>query len=208
MNMEKKELHISISRSNSKMGNVSSISLPPVKTCAKGCPCSKEGCYALKLCKLRKTVREAYNRNLDILTNNPEQFYRELEGTIKSVTYFRLHVSGDFVNEVYLNRVIEIVKRNPHCQVLAFTKRYDMVNEWISKNGELPSNFHLLFSAWRNYEMKNPNNLPEAHVLFRNGETTAKSGAMFCSGNCFECFTETSGCISLKKGEQVIFRQH
>lgn len=37
------------------------------------------------------------------------------------------------------------------------------------------------------YLMNNPHRLPEVHVMLRNGVTSAKDGAIYCSGNCFEC---------------------
>lgn len=56
--------------------------------------------------------------------------------------------------------------------------------------------------------MENPYNLPEAHVFFKDGTTTAKDGARYCSGNCYECAAANTNCWSLKKGEQIIFKEH
>ena len=42
----------------------------------------------------------------------------------------------------------------------------------------------FVFSAWPGVEMLNPHNLPEAHVRFRDGTTTAKPDAKLCNGNC------------------------
>ena len=56
--------------------------------------------------------------------------------------------------------------------------------------------------------MKNPHNLPEAHVLFKDGYTTAKDGAKYCSMNCYDCAIEGRNCWSLKKHEQILFREH
>ena len=56
--------------------------------------------------------------------------------------------------------------------------------------------------------MKNPHNLPEAHVFFKDGTTTAKDGARYCSGNCYECAVANANCWSLKEGEQIIFKEH
>ena len=58
------------------------------------------------------------------------------------------------------------------------------------------------------YLMNNPHRLPEVHVMLRNGVTSAKDGAIYCSGNCFECATTNTGCWSMKKGQQVIFKEH
>lgn len=52
---------VSISKGNSKMGAVQSVSLPAVVTC-RACDCQKK-CYARKLEKIRRTVAQAYKNN-------------------------------------------------------------------------------------------------------------------------------------------------
>lgn len=202
------DLHVSISRGNSKMGAIPSVSLPPIKSCSpEACKCCGKKCYVRKLIALRKTVREAYERNLSILLNNPEQYWREVEGAIKMTTHFRFGVSGDIYNEEYLRHMVDIAHRNSHCEILCFTKQYDICNEYLNTH-EIPKNLHLIYSAWKGLEMKNPHNMPEAHVLFRDGTTTAKDGAKYCSGNCAECCVNNKGCWVLKKGEQILFAEH
>ena len=84
--------NIKISPGNSKMGAIPSVSLPAIKTC-RDCKC-KEKCYAAKLERLRPTVRNAYQHNLEVLQSNPETFWREVEATVMLNRYFRFHVSG------------------------------------------------------------------------------------------------------------------
>ena len=74
--------NIKISPGNSKMGAIPSVSLPAIKTC-RDCKC-KEKCYAAKLERLRPTVRNAYQHNLEVLQSNPETFWREVEATVTS----------------------------------------------------------------------------------------------------------------------------
>ena len=62
-------MNIKISSGNSKMGKISSISLPAVLTCRDGCLCKKK-CYSLKLEKLRPSVKNAYYKNYYILKEN------------------------------------------------------------------------------------------------------------------------------------------
>ena len=52
-------MNVKISKGNSKLGAIPSVSLPAGKTCRNDCECSNK-CYAKKLERLRKTVREAY----------------------------------------------------------------------------------------------------------------------------------------------------
>lgn len=205
--------NVSISKSNIKMGNISSVSLPPLKTCsADACKtCAKEKCYALKIYKLRKTVREAYDRNLRILQNEPEQYWREVEAAIMLTTTFRFHVSGDIYNLDYLKHMVELANKYPHCEMIAFTKKFDICNEWLATNGFcFPRNLHVIYSAWRGLKINNPFDMPECHIIYKNGETTASEHktSFLCSGNCYECFVEHKHCFNLRKGEQVLIKEH
>jgi len=219
---------LSISKGNSKLGSIQSISLPSGLTCRE-CKCQSK-CYARKIARLRPTVAKAYQHNYEILQSNPEVYWREVEAAIMLSRYFRFHVSGDIPNVNYLIKMVEIAKRNPHCEILCFTKKYEIVNDyiidsyiasidgtsihpqlynmWMIAERIIPKNIHIIFSAWVDLEMVNPFSLPEAHVRYRDGSTTARDGAKECGGNCTECATTDDGCWILKHGEQVIFDEH
>lgn len=203
------DLHISISRGNSKMGAIPSLSLPPVKTCSPRAVavCGRK-CYVRRYVARRKSVREAYDRNLYLLQNDPDKFWREVNGAVAMTTHFRLGVSGDIPNLDYLVHMAEIAEKNTHCQILCFTKQYDIVNAYVTTHCNLPENLHIIFSAWKGLEMNNPFHFPEAHVFFKDGTTTAKDGARYCSGNCYDCAMTDSNCWSLKNDEQIIFKEH
>jgi hypothetical protein len=207
--LDTQELHVSISHGNSKMGAVPSVSLPPVKTCSPEAVkfCGRK-CYVRRYVGRRKTVRDAYERNLYLLQNDPEKFWREVNGAIAMTTHFRFGVSGDIPDMVYLLKMFAAAQHNPHCQILCFTKQYKIVNTHLSRFLTLPDNLHIIFSAWKGLPMENPYNLPEAHVFYKDGTTTAKDGARYCSGNCYECAMAEANCWSLKKGEQIIFKEH
>ena len=86
-------LKVSISQRNSKMGNISSISLPPIITCSKeACKFCGKKCYAKKICRLRKSVRDAYQRNLDIFLSNPDSYWAQVNGYVAGVRFFRFSV--------------------------------------------------------------------------------------------------------------------
>ena len=197
---------LSISKGNSKMGSIQSISLPSVVTC-RSCDCQKK-CYARKLERLRPSVAKAYQHNLDVLQSDPDTYWREVEASIMMSRFFRFHVSGDIPDLNYLEHMVDISDRNKHCQILCFTKKYEIVNGFIESGGEIPVNLHIIFSAWVGLNMVNPFSFPEAHVRYRDGSTTAKDSAVECGGNCTECATTDGGCWILKNGEQVIFDEH
>ena len=197
---------VKISKGNSKLGAIPSVSLPSIKTC-RNCAC-QEKCYAQKLERLRPSVRSAYQHNLEVWMKDPETYWREVEASIMMSRFFRFHVSGDIPSFKYLINMVEIARRQPHCEILCFTKKYNLVNELIEQGGELPGNLHMIFSGWVGLEMANPFSLPEAHVRYRDGSTTAREDAIECSGNCTECALTEGGCWSLQKGQQVIFNEH
>lgn len=198
---------VSISKGNKKLGSIQSVSLPSGETC-RPCACN-DICYARKMERLRPSVKAAYENNLNILRAEPEVYWREVEAAIMLSRYFRFHVSGDIPDADYLCRMVEIMRRNRHCQALCFTKKYELVNEYLDAvQTGFPDNLHILLSAWRGLEMDNPHNLPEAHILYRDGTTTANPDAKKCSGNCTECAITDDGCWVLGTGEQVVFREH
>lgn len=201
-------MNVKISKGNSKMGSIPSVSLPAGLTCRHDCECCKK-CYAMKLERLRKSVREAYRNNYDLLQSDSDTYWREVEASIMMSRFFRFHVSGDIPNSEYFQKMVFIADRNQHCNILCFTKKYDIVNKYLRSHGEMiPENLHVIFSGWRNLEMINPFQLPEAHVIYRDGSTTARADAKLCGGNCTECAITDSGCWELKRGEQIAFNEH
>ena len=198
--------HVSISNGNIKMGAIPSVSLPSIVTCRQ-CECNQK-CYAAKLERLRPSVRKAYANNLALLREEPDTYWREVEAAIMMSRFFRFHVSGDIPDMSYLVRMVGVASRQPHCQILCFTKKFELVNELLDSGAVLPANLHIIFSGWHGLAMQNPHNLPEAHVRFRDGTTTARPNALPCSGNCTECAKTDGGCWTLKNGDQVVFREH
>lgn len=198
-------MKIRISPGNTKMGPIPSISLPAIKTC-RACACHDK-CYAHKLEKLRPSVRKAYESNLNLYTRDPDTYWREAEAAIMMNRYFRFHVSGDIPDYDYLLHMISIASRVPTCEILCFTKRYEFVNRALEAL-TLPANLHIIFSGWKGLPMDNPFHLPEAHVRYRDGTTTACETAVLCNGNCSECAITNNGCWTLKHGEQIVFNEH
>lgn len=200
-------MNVKISQGNSKLGSIPSISLPAGITCRNDCEC-KNKCYAMKIERLRPVVRQAYQSNFELLNSSPEIYWREIEASIMMSRFFRFHVSGDIPDNTYFEHMVNIARDNAHCEILCFTKKYDIVNNHINIIGRLPKNLHIIFSGWHDIEMVNPHNLPEAHVRYRDGSTTAREDAKQCGGNCTECAITCEGCWTLKNGEQVVFAEH
>lgn len=196
---------VSISAGNTKMGAIPSVSLPPVITCAAGCKCAAK-CYAAKLCRLRPTVRAAYQRNLDILMEDPVDYWRQVRAAAANARYFRFHVSGDIPDLGYFLEMRFTAITNPGTQFLAFTKQYAIVNSMLAMGFSIPENLNLIFSAWPGMPMDNPHRLPVAHVIFRGQQPDP--AWKICGGNCAECACQGIGCWELKRGENIAFYEH
>ena len=198
-------MKLSISKGNSKMGAIPSVSLPPIKTCPAGVPCAVK-CYAAKLCRIYPTVKKAYENNYQLLINNELDYWYQLQQAAKTTKYFRFHVSGDIVNYSYFNWMVTTAEMIPDTTFLAFTKQYDIVNNYIDLFGSLPDNLKIIFSEWGNQKPYNPHNLPTAAVIFKN--TVPAENWKICGGNCSDCACRGVGCWELKKGETIAFYEH
>lgn len=199
---------IHISNGNVKMGDVPSISTLPFLTCPGCCKttCGKN-CYAAKIANLRPSVLKSYASNTALMMLNPASFWEQINGALKAFRFFRFHVSGDIINYEYFAHMVQIARNNPHCEILAFTKRFDAVNGWISENGELPENLHILFSGWNNLIPDNPYKLPETNVIMPDMDEIP-DGWKMCGGNCFSCACRGVGCWQAKNGETIAFKLH
>ena len=197
---------ISISPGNNKMGLIPSVSLPPVKTCTNCKHCAKK-CYAAKLARLRPTVRNAWERNLDILNSDPASYWTQVRGAAATTRFFRFHVAGDITGPAYFAEMVKTAEQLPRTEFLVFTKNYPVVNSYLDAGNVIPENLHVIFSAWGDDLIpENPHKLPESNVIFK-GEKPRENWKI-CGGNCAECACAGLGCWTVKNGETVAFYEH
>lgn len=199
-------LKLSVSNANSKMGNVKSISMPRVITCAPDVPCAKT-CYVGHF-DWRRTVRDAYENNLNLWLTDPDSFEQQAIAAAYGSFYFRWHVSGDIISQDYLAMMCRVARKLPHTHFLAFTKQYGIVNGYLDAKKKIPKNLHILFSEWPGYNMDNTYNLPVAYVSFKNGICDAPADTNECGGHCEDCAYAGKNCWVLKKGQSVVLREH
>ena len=196
---------ISISRSNSKMGNIPSVSLPPIVTCKNCGSCAKK-CYAAKLCRIYPSVKKAYENNLEVLKDDREMYFLQVMAAAGLSRYFRWHVSGDIVDIDYLDRMCKVARHCKNTKFLAFTKNYEDVNEYFNSHKK-PANLKIIFSIpFDGAKIDNPHTLPTAAVILKGNEPAPNY--KICGGNCSECASCGIGCWELKKGETIAFYEH
>lgn len=200
-------LQVSISDRNNKMGAVASVSLLPYFSCHARCQKSCGGkCYAAKLANLRKSVRNAYARNTALAIYKPQEYWRQVRAAAAAFKYFRFHVSGDILNARYFAEMVKTAQELPGTEFLAFTKKYEIVNEWIDEHGALPKNLRILFSGWSNLTPDNPHGLPETTVYKHDGDFNPVWKS--CGGNCFNCACSGLGCWNAVAGDIIAFKEH
>ena len=197
---------VRISKENTKMGDVSSVSMLPFLTCPACCKgtCGIK-CYAAKLANLRPNVLKAYAINTVLANLYPKEYWEGVNEAIAEADYFRFHVSGDILNREYFNNMLAAAYDNTKTELLAFTKRYSVVNEHLD-HGTLPHHMHILYSGWTNLKPDNPHNLPETNVIERGA--TPPAHWKICGGNCFNCAKAGTGCWAAKPGDVIAFNIH
>ncbi len=193
-----------ISKGNSKLGSVPNINVPAITTCRHDAPCKKE-CYACKGTFNYKNVKNRYAENLAVFLESPEKAELDLLSQLPYMGFIRLHTSGDFVNMDYLKMIVRICDKLPNVKFMAFTKKYELINEYIELYGELPENLKIIFSLWDGFACDNPHNFPTSAVQLKLGNIDPLPANSFdCPGRCDQCFK----CWMLEKGENVLFQQH
>lgn len=197
-----------ISLSNSKLGSIPSINLPPVVTCRPDAPC-KSTCYACNGRFRFKNVKQTLESNFEEWKSDPRKYMQSVIDACTNVRFFRWHSAGDIPDEFYLSMMYTIARMLKEVRFLAFTKKYDLVNSYISRFGK-PDNLSIVLSAWGNMVPENPYNLPVAYVLLKSGEGEDRipARAVLCSGSCNECIKDEMNCWKLKPGMAVVFKQH
>ena len=194
-----------VSNTNSKLGGqIYSINLPPVVTCRSDAPCFK-GCYACKGNWLFPNVKNSLNQNLEAYKGNPDLFFESIAAQTALVRFCRWHSSGDIVDMQYFEGMCKVARKNKETHYLCFTKKHEIINEFLSKGKRIPKNLSIVFSAWSNWIPENPYDLPMTYVYGKefNNELIPKD-AIPCGGKCENC----QACWTLKKGQHVYFLKH
>ena len=186
------------------MGEVGSFSTLPIVTCDKNAPCYKE-CYAQRMCKFRKSVHDAWEVNTEMVKEG--RFQEIWSDVVEYVRFrhakmFRWFVGGDIWVPEMLDTMISVAEECPETEFMAFTKCYDVVDEFRT---EIPSNLHIVLSVWNDYR-------PSEELMKRFPVCYYDDGsrddipvhARVCLGGCESC----QECWRMKAGEAVRIIKH
>ena len=197
-------LHISFV---SKLGKaIPTINLPAGVTCRPDAPCLDK-CYARKGNFRFRTVKKVLAENLRYWQEDPAGFESDIRTYARMYRYIRWHSSGDIPDMEYLKMMCRVAAYNPHTEFLCFTKKFEMINKYLDNN-ILPTNLHIVLSAWGNFIPENNHSLPLAMVKFRNEESDIPDTAIACPGFCETCCREGGSCWELTSGQAVYFDEH
>jgi hypothetical protein len=157
-------------------------------------------------------VRSAYENNLGMYWDEPVEYFKQIENVARLERFFRWHVSGDIPSIDYLWRMVRVARHCEHTQFICFTKKYEIVNQFIFEGGVIPSNLVIIFSVWEGLSMSNPYDLPTAIVITKEYEQELgglENDHHICCGNCATCATSgVFGCWWLQSGEYVYLVEH
>lgn len=206
----KTNLGINISLTNSKLGDkIPSLNLPPLVTCRADAPCRKE-CYALRGHWLYTNVKESLKNNLNLYLKNKNKFFDDIIELLNNsdiiFRFFRWFSAGDIVDEKFFEGIVKVAKKCKSTNFLCFTKKFDIVNNYLASGKKLPKNLNVVFSGWdKNFKIDNPYNLPCTYVYFK--DTTKNDIPEYsipCVGSCEKC----KSCWTLQKFQSVFFHKH
>lgn len=207
--------HVHISRSVSKLGaDIPSVNLPAGETCRSDAPCLAK-CYARHGRFLFSRNKALLERNMRIWQEDPKGFERDVMIAAYCAKFFRWHSSGDIPDRNYLEMMVHIAEVLPDTKFLCFTKKYEMINDFLNDR-QLPPNLSIVLSAWGQWQPANPHQLPTSHIRFKNLDSYLPNDAMECSGYCGECVANHEcNCWTLPRGlnenghvSSVVFNEH
>lgn len=211
----KDDFRISISDGNMKTGKIPAFSTLPGVTCSpESCAhCLKEGCYAVKSAFQHgykpetNTTLNGWSHNTAAALDHVPQLEQALNRFFDSVAaprFFRVHVSGDFVNLAYAEMWFRIIETHPGTRFLFFSKQWDIMRAlpWLT----LP-NLEPVLSGWTGCRVQD--DLIDAGFRVAwcddGDEDRIPADAIECPGNCESC----GMCWNLRKiGRDTKFHKH
>ena len=187
-----------LKKGNIKIANTTAIfSLPAVDTCGRHC----KGCYAYIAQKRFKNVAKGRNNRWEY--SKTDKFVEKICEELKSLNprFVRIHESGDFYSQEYLDKWVEIARKNPSIVFYAYTKQD-----------------HLDFSKAKETEnlVIHKSILPDGSLNFDKPEVLEKKiqkfGGFICPlshDRTKKCGEECTWCMEkVNEGTPIYFERH
>lgn len=167
-----------LSNGNPKVGKIPTFNIPSKLTCI-GCTaeCLKH-CYAKKA--EQRWTQVMPSRMANWAATESDWFVTEMVAEIsrRKSEYIRIHESGDFYSQAYLNKWIQIATAIPTKKFLAFTKSYQL------DFSQVPKNLKLIYSV-----------MPDTKFMAAGIKSRAYAGDCKTGGErVLECFGKCDVC--------------
>jgi len=105
-------------------------------------------CYARSGTYNFSNVKARHLANLEYVLDQPDQWFAQMSDEINTIKmagkFVRIHDSGDFFSEDYLEMWMKIIRSASHVGFYAYTKEVTMFRKIVEPN--CPSNFRYLYS--------------------------------------------------------------
>ena len=192
---------------NRKLGKkVAVFNLPQGKTCPGKTALCREICYAAKAERMYPAAAAMRARNL--VAAEKDTFVDDMIAEIlgSGVSLLRIHESGDFFSQEYLNKWVKIIEVCSRVKFLAYTKSFML--DWT--NALHMDNLSLLWSIDKTTKTGPP--LPTratAYTVAKGEDRPPVSGEVTCTHTSDKhyCGTECTLCWD-DVGHHIYFPQH
>lgn len=181
----KKQLFISKNMSG-KMEGMVSISTNPVTNDFCQAMSKKDDnicheCYALKYSKYRPNVVKTYQKNAELLSS---RVLSMAEIPTLNVSFLRFNSFGELINEIHMENIINICRKNPHLTASIWTKRPNIVNKFK----DIPKNLILVYSSPKmNIRSKLPKRFNKVFTVYDKEHIEKDNIKINCKQKCIEC---------------------
>ena len=159
------------------------FNLPRLTTCPGATAWCKQFCYAKKAERMYKQVRPY--REMNFLLSKQKDFVdkvnKELSTSGKKI--IRIHESGDFYNQEYLDKWTQIVKANPQIHFTFYTKSFALLDFSKIRKCKNVSAFASVDPTTPATLLKKATNWKKAFIL---GESVPPN-TFKCPGSCKSC---------------------
>ncbi len=182
---------LTFGKGNAKLGSfISTFSLPAGHTCPGAMDClskanrqtgkltdgkqTKFRCFAASAEALYPIVRESRWNNFELVKKlSSEELAELIQASLpKKCHTVRIHVSGDFFNEVYFLGWLLAANNNPNILFYAYTKSVELM---VKFGNVLPKNLKLTASRGGRFDyLIDKHNLKCAEVVFSEQEAADK----------------------------------
>ena len=142
-----------------------------------------KACYAATMEKRYKGLRDNIQSNGELLSASVID--RDQLPFINA-SVFRLHSTGELINDKHLINFINLASKNNHCRFVLWTKRTDIVNK-VLRMVSLPDNLKLIYSNPKvdSKDIKPPKHFTKVFSVYSKGNPT--SAEINCHSKCKDC---------------------